>query len=299
MKFNKSITTLTIIIGVLSLIACTYGVFSNDGDGKYEIVSFRGEEVSIYGKGLYKNDSVSLVTQGISQDIVTIILAIPLLFISLCLARKGSLKGKLLLTGTIGYFLYTYMSYTFLWMYNEFFLVYVTIMSTSTFAFILAIMSLDIQKLKSSFTEKVPIRFLGGFQILLGIGLTMMWLKRIMSPIFNNESPTGLEHYTTMVIQAMDLAFIVPIAFLSGILILKKNSYGYLLTSIMIFKGATLGAAVTAMIIGQAFNGVDISSVEIIMFTLITLITSYCLFLLLKNIKEPDASKTTSNVLRQ
>jgi hypothetical protein len=71
----------------------------------------------------------------------------PEVIISLIVANKNSLKGRLLLTGTLGYFLYTYTSYSFLSMYNSFFLIYVSIMSLSFFAFIINITSNELKLL--------------------------------------------------------------------------------------------------------------------------------------------------------
>ena len=85
--------------------------------------------MDIYGKGLYYNDSVSVASQGRAQDIVTLTVGIPFLIVSLIFANKRSLRGKLLLTGALGYFLYTYMSYSFLAMYNNFFLIYIMMIS--------------------------------------------------------------------------------------------------------------------------------------------------------------------------
>jgi hypothetical protein len=81
MKFKKTINLLVLCILVLSLAASVYGVFSNKGHGKYEFNSLHGETITIYGKGLYQYDSISMASQAIAQDIVTMILGIPLLII--------------------------------------------------------------------------------------------------------------------------------------------------------------------------------------------------------------------------
>lgn len=286
MKYRKPISLLVLCISLLSLVATIYGIFSNQGSGRYAFQSLRGETVTIYGQGLYHYDTVTMVAQGIAQDIVTLFLGIPLLIVSLFLARRGLLKGRLLLTGTLGYFLYTYISCTFLWMFNSLFLIYVLIMSASFFAFTLSMMSFDIEHMSSSFKEKLPIKFIGGFQIFLAAALCLMWLGRIVPALMNGTTPVGLEHYTTLVIQGMDLGFIVPAAFVSGILILKRKNFGYLLSSVIIIKGFTMGVALTAMIIGQAIAGVQMSFLEIMMFPLFSLMIIWCLVLILKNINE-------------
>lgn len=290
MKYNKIISILVLCIVLLSLFASLYGLFSKGGPGQYEFSSINGEIVKIYGKGLYKNDSVTVASQGIAQDIVTIILGIPLLLYSLFLSKKGLLKGRLLLTGTLGYYLYTYISYTFLWMYNPLFLVYIILMSSSFYAFILSIMSFDIDNLPSSFSEKLPVKFLGSFLLFFASVIGILWIGMIISSLTKNIIPVGLGHYTTLVIQGMDLGFIVPTAIISAVLLFQRRSMGYLLTSIIIIKGLTMGTALTAMIIGQAYTGVKMGIAEMTIFPFFNLIVIYCLILLLKNIKEPKFS---------
>ncbi len=288
MKYNRLISLLVLCIVILSIFSSVIGIFSNAGPGAYEIQSFREETININGRGLYIDDSISVVAQGTAQDLVTLALGIPLLIISLYMSLKGSLKGRLLLTGTLGYFLYTYISYVFLWMYNPMFIVYVILMSASFFAFTLSMMSIDISNLSSAFNKRLPVKFLGGFQIFFAAALCLLWLGKIIPTIINGTVPLGLEHYTTLVIQGLDLGFIVPIALLSGVLLIKRKPFGYLLSSVIIMKGLTMGAALTAMIVGQYFAGVAMNIIEMIMFPIFSLIIFYCMILLLKNIDDKE-----------
>jgi hypothetical protein len=169
MKFKKDLLLIVIAIVILALTASLSGIFSSQGRGKSEFHSLHGETITIYGKGLYRYDSVSGASQAIAQDIVTLFLGIPLLIIALILSRRGLLKGRLLLTGTLAYFLYTYASYSFLVMYNSLFMVYVLLMSASFFAFTLMMMSFDWTDLSSRFSPRLPVKFLGGFLILIGV----------------------------------------------------------------------------------------------------------------------------------
>ncbi|MBL4937066.1 hypothetical protein JK636_15030 [Clostridium sp. YIM B02515] len=284
MKYKRTISLLIGCIIILSVFASLVGIFSNAGSGVRQIESFRGETIKIYGKGLYSNDSVAVAAQGIAQDIITVALGIPLIIVSLYRALKDSLRGRLLLTGTLGYFLYTYISYVFLWMYNPMFIVYVMLISASFFAFTLLMMSFDIKNLSSLFNKKLPVKFLGGFQIFFAAALWLLWMGKIIPTITNGAVPVGLEHYTTLVIQGLDLGFIVPIALLSGVLLIKRKPFGYLLSSVIIMKGFTMGAALTAMIISQYIAGVSMGIIEIIMFPMFSLVIFYCMILLLKNI---------------
>jgi hypothetical protein len=268
---------------IISLIAAIYGFFSNEI--VYENKTFQtidGETVTLYGKGLYYKDSVSAASQARAQDIVTLFAGIPLLIVSLLLSNKNSIRGKLLLTGTIGYFLYTYTSYSFLTMYNKFFLLYVMLMSLSFFSFIINITSAELKELEKHFRQYFPRKYIGIITIIIGVLIGLLWLGRILPSL--EKVPDGLEHYTTLVIQAMDLGFIVPVALLSGILLLKNKSLGYLLSSIIIIKGTTLLLAIVVMIIFMIFSGVNVSIVEMALFPIFAIFCAINLFIIFRNV---------------
>jgi len=271
---------------VLSLVAAGTGVLWQGNGNHSKFVTLRGETVSMQGDGLYKFDSVNYAAQGIGQDIVTLLVGIPLLLISLALYRRNSLRGKLLLAGTLAYFLYSYTTYSFGVAFNILFLVYIAIFSLSLFAFVLSLMSIDVNELPIHFSSKLPRRTIAIFMFFISTFLTLAWLGRIVPALLNNGTPVGLESSSTLFIQVMDLGIIVPVAVLAGVLLLRQNRWGYLLTSVMLFKLFTMGTALTSMIIWQWMAGVEMSLVEAMIFPIITVVGIFMTFLLLKNISE-------------
>lgn len=286
MKNRKIISILVILIGVLSLFSCIIGLMNQDSTQTRDFLTITGETVKIYGSGLYKNDSFSVVAQGQASDFVTLFLAIPLLIFSLIKALKQSFRGSLLLIGTLAYFLYTYVSYTFLWTYNNLFIVYVALMSMSLFALILSIQTIDLNELPNKFSNKLPVKILSTYQFFIAVMIGMLWMGKIITSLLTNTPPVGLEHYTTLVIQAMDLGFVVPLAFLSGYLLLRKKPYGYLLTSIIVLKGISMLTSITAMIINMIVSGIEVSLIELSLFIVLDLLGGLVLILFLRGIKE-------------
>lgn len=295
MKYKNSISLLVMLVTILSIFAASYAIYSNQGQGDYEYKSIFGETVSIYGKGLYQHDSVSMAAQAIAQDYVTFFLGVPLLLLSLYLYRKGLLKGSMLLTGTLGYFLYTYASYSFLSMYNSMFLIYVALMSASFFAFTLMMMSYDVKKLPLYFSAKMPVKFLGGFLLFVSFVFGMMWTGKLGFPLLNNAPPADLQHYTTFVIQALDLGFVVPVGLLAGILIIMRKPFGYLLAPVIIIKEITLLTALTSMIFLQIKAGVEIGYLIVWSVILFNLLVIFCMILIMKNIIEKPNSNMYLN----
>ncbi|MCA1011410.1 hypothetical protein [Halobacillus halophilus] len=286
MKFKKEITWLVYLTSIVSLFVAFVGVSSSRHSSFTSFQSIQGENIPIYGKGLYQLDSVSAAAQVIAQDWVTLLLGLPLLWFSLHWARRGSIKGRILLAGTIGYFLYTYASYALLLMYNDFFLLYVILLSASFFAFTLTMMSFDYEKLHQSFDAAVPVKTIAGFLFFLAILLLALWLGRILPAIIQDTPPVGLEHYTTLIIQVLDLGFIVPAAILSGVLVLRRKAFGYLLGTILIVKGITMLTAITAMMVNLMRAGETVSIVELSLFPLMNIFVVYCLILMLKHVNE-------------
>ena len=283
MKNQGAMRWLIPLIGLLALFAAAMGLFDQTPGEPYAHTNHRGEEVMINGHGLYYFDTISFAAQQEGNDLITLTVGLPLLVISTLLAFRGSLRGRLALTGTLGFFLYTYMSMSVLSSYNALFLVYVALFSLSLYAFILSMMSFDLTDLPQHFSARLPRGWIAGLMFLVGGFLLLAWLGRIVPPLLQNQTP-DLENTTTLVIQAMDLGMIVPLAILSGILLLRRSPWGYLLTSVTLMKGVTLGLAVSAMAINMAKKGVADSMGIMIPFFVITLLNFLAAAVLLKNV---------------
>jgi hypothetical protein len=284
MKNQSTLKWLVLLIGVLSLIAANAGLFYQFPGEPYPYTNHRGEAVMINGQGLYYYDTVSMAAQAQANDLITLVVGLPLLVVSAWLAFRGSLRGRLLLTGTLGFFLYTYMSMASLASYNALFLVYVAIFGLSLYAFILSMMSFDLKTLPRSFSEQLPRKWIAALMFLVGGFLSLAWLGRILPPLFQNQTPV-LENNTTLIIQFMDLGMIVPLAFLGGFLLLRRSAWGYLLSSVMLTKGVTLGLAVSAMGINMARVGIPDSLGLMIPFLTITLLNLVMVVVLIKNVE--------------
>lgn len=283
---NSALKRMIPLIFILAFVAALAGIWPGEGQS-YPLSNFRGEEVTINAHGLYYWDTVSMAAQQQGNDLVTLAVGLPLLAISAWLAFHGSLRGRLLLTGTLGFFLYTYMSMSMLTAYNALFLIYVALFSLSLFAFILSMMSFNLVDLPRHFSEHLPHGWIAGLLFLVGGFLLFAWLGRIVPPLLKNETPV-LENTTTLVIQTMDLGLIVPLAILSGILLLRRTSWGYLLASVSVLKFITMGLAVSTMSINMILRGVADSLGIMIPFLVITLANVVVAVLLLKNV---DARK--------
>ena len=285
MKQKKSIYIITVLVIVFSVICCVMPFFTKSELTEKTVISMFGETVELYGKGLYARNSVSCAIQAIAQDMVTLILVVPGMIVSLLMIRKKSVTGQFILTGLLGYMLYTYMSYAFLMYYNDLFLLYVVNMTLSFYGFVLCVMRLADNVSIESIQKNMPTRGLRIFLIASGVLIFLMWIGRIVPTIGKDIAPVGLDNCTTAVIQAMDLGIIVPACFVIAYLLKIKHKLGYILGPVIIVKAVTLVTAVMAMAICMKISGVEVDMASFFVFGPICIASYIYFFLVMKKIK--------------
>jgi hypothetical protein len=285
MRYKKTVSMLVYGISILAILATTAGIFSKSGPGEFEHISVRGEIVTIFGRGIYQDMSADVAIQGISQDVVTLCIGIPFLLTALYIARKGSLKGRIMLSGSLLYFFLTYLFYLAMAMFNPLFLVYVLLLSASFFALVLTLCSLYFENLSQYFHSRLPVKFLGGFLIFNAVVIGSLWLQVVVPPLFKEVIPIDLDHYTTLIVQGFDLALFLPISLISGVLLSKRVPIGYLLGSVYFVFLSLLMTALSGKIIGMALMGVNVIP-AIFIIPSINLTTILCSIIIFKNFKQ-------------
>ncbi|MFW5774992.1 MAG: hypothetical protein ACOCW2_01765 [Chitinivibrionales bacterium] len=285
MKHLKAVTVLVFTITALASWAAISGIVSDQGPGPFQHESVRGKTVTICGRGIYRHMSQEVAIQGVAQDYVTVFIALPLLLISLLLTAKGSLKARYAFAGTLGYILVTYLFYLTMGMYNPFFLAYAALLGSSFFAFSLTLISFNVRTLPAVFSEKTPTRLTGGFLIFNAVCIGFLWLSVVVPPLLEGTIyPVQLEHYTTLIVQGLDLGLLLPLAAVSGLLMMARKPFGYLLGPVYLIFLSFLMIALTAKIVAMGMRGYPIIPVIFIMPTF-ALIAIACSVALIRSIK--------------
>lgn len=257
MKTSTPLLWLSLLIVVLALVAASAGLFWQGGSGPFTFTTLRGQQVQIYGQGLYQYDTPIIALGFKMADAVTLGLAIPLLVLALGLYRHGSLRGGILLAGVLAYFLYNYSSLALGAAYNNLFLVYVAVMALSLFAFVIALGAFDPAALMPHFLPTLPQRGIGLYLIVSGVILLLIWLVLSIIPaLLQGEAPPEVWSYTTVVTFVIDLGIIAPALIVAGTLLLRGEPFGYLLSAVLLVFTVVLGINLTAGGIAQMLTGV-------------------------------------------
>ena len=264
MRPSAAVVWLSGLIAVLALVAAGSGLFWQDGGGRVAFTSVRGEAVEIHGRGVYRYDTRFIGAGNRGTDAVTLGLGLPLLVLSALRYRRGSVRGGLLLLGTLVYFLYVYASYALGTAYNSLFLVYIALSSAGLFAFVLAFTSLDRRALAAHCSPRLPRRGVALFMVASGLVTLVVWLAPLLGALVRHEPPARLGHYTTTITEVLDLGVITPAALASGALILRRAALGYLIACALLVLEVLLAPLLAAQTVSQLAAGVSFTTAEIV-----------------------------------
>lgn len=244
----RGMTALCLIVAILVGVAAGIGVFMRGEGETRTITSPRGEEYEMVTEGIYRYNSERLVAEGIGWDIVTLFIAVPVVLATLRGLARGSLRARLVSIGMLAYFFYQYLMYAVTWAFGPLFLLFIVIYAASMGAIVWLLSAIDIASLAERFSDRFPRRGIAIFALAMALLLVGMWLGRIV-PALRGEIQGVLVGQTTMVVQALDLGIVVPLAVFTAVLAWNRRPIGYLLATIFVVKGAAMAAAITAMVV--------------------------------------------------
>ena len=263
MKISRPVIVLSILTALLALVQSGVGLFSGGGSGPFDFTTLHDKSVQMYGQGIYAFDTYFKAPILRGTDAVTFFAAVPLLLVALVLYRSGSLRGGLLLLGALSYLLYNAASIALGVAYNNLFLVYIAYFSACLFAFILAFRAIDARELAARVGPGFPRRGIAILMFVSGLALLFAWLGDILVPLFQGGVP-AIESYTTEVTYVFDLGIITPVAFLTGYLLLRRDSMGYPLAALMLVTLAVVGLMVSTQTVFQLQAGIELTPPQFI-----------------------------------
>lgn len=189
--------------------------------------------------GLYRdNDLVRSAWLG--NDLVTLVVAVPVLAASLAFARRGSPRARLVQLGMLDYMLYNYAFYLFGAAFNSLFLIYTALFTLAIFALISGLLDLDVGLIAGRIRPRASFRWVSGWMVFVALGLTAVYLIQSLQFIATAALPaivvaTG---HPTSVVFALDLSLVVPVLLLGAVWLWQRRPWGYVLAAIVNVKGA-------------------------------------------------------------
>jgi hypothetical protein len=239
--------------------------------------------------GLYQ-DNLLVASGWIGNDLVTLVLAVPLLALSLVFSRRGFHRATLVWLGLLFYTLYNYAFYLFGAAFNSFFLVYVGLFTLSMLALIFGMASLNVQAIRSRFRPGTPVKWIGGYMLLVSVLLGVFHISLSLGYVFSGNVPDIIKNvgHPTNVISALDLSFVASFGLLGALWLWKRRPWGYVLAVVWNVKGAVYMAALSAAAVRGFQTGAADNVMQVALWGPIGIGSLICVIFLLRNMKTPE-----------
>lgn len=218
------IFTSSFIIAILTLTASAVGL-------QYNTLLYPTEE---------------LAQTFIANDVVNLLIGLPILLGSMYLTWRGKLIGLLCWTGALFFAFYNYTAYVFAMPLNWAFLLHLTLMTLSAYALIALVALIDGKAVQQRLSGSVPERFAGG--VLVGLGL--LFLLRVIGVMVGALTNGTALVETELAVNIADF-LTTPAWVIGGILLWRRKMFGYVSGLGLLFQGSMLFVALIIFLLLQ------------------------------------------------
>jgi hypothetical protein len=260
----KTLIRISYLIAVLTLVSCLISITNNN----------------IYQDGDWAN------AQWLGQDIVTLLLALPLLLLSTNRGvRAGNWHWQVLHAGILLYYFYTYSFFMFAANLTVLYVFHLPIYGLASVGLVLECIHLFSQELDFTFSGRKLGLGIIVYLSLISLMVTMLWsvdiYNHLTNPAHRSGTPTG---EAPLIIYSLDLGLIIPLMLTAAVLLYRHTKRGYLLTGIILVKTSTLGFALMAMGLSMYVQDLNPEYYLIMLWSVIGLLGGWLAVSFLKNL---------------
>jgi len=243
--------------------------------------------IGLVAPSVYR-DAAWIKAAWYANDIVTLLVGVPLLAGGLLAARRGSARGELLWYAGLGYGAYNYAYYMYGARIGYVFPLIVALFVACAWALVLSVSTTDVPALAARFGSRTPTRAVAVYAGLTGIGLSVAWLAQWGAYVFAGTVPS-IGEAPFRLVAAMDLGWMVPPLLVGAVLLWRRRAWGYLLTAISVTQGAAYTAVLTVSSVVGGLRGIEGSMEQAPIWGVWTLLGAAAAVGLLLRIEGPNA----------
>lgn len=163
-----------------------------------------------------------------------------------CSRRGGALWAYLAWIGLLGYSVYTFAIYAFAVHFGPLFLLYVAVFGLSIYALVVGLSRLDYERVKESFSARVPRRSASYLLMAIGGFFYLVWLWAVVPALVAGRVPDDLVKAGLLLnpVHVLDMAVFLPAMLLAGALRLRRRAMGYVLAPLVLTAAFTISLGI-------------------------------------------------------
>jgi hypothetical protein len=196
---------------------------------------------------IYRRDSALMADNFRSFDLVLLTLVTPLSIVMLILAYTGRIWARLFVFGIILYLAFSYAINAFSVHQNQLFLIYIALLSLCVISIMRGFPKIAQRVEKPS--KSALMRVLSVTILFIAVAGFVYWLGDAIGALFNDESSQILldKNIPVNAAQVLDMAFMLPLAIIGGIQLLKFKKRGLIISAAMLVFFMLIGISVVTM----------------------------------------------------
>lgn len=250
---NKKKDILAIVTMISMCVTSICGILSMNFEYAHDFINQYGHTVKIFGYGIYANDSYFKAPISIGTDFCILFVLVPLfLYTYLQYQKRADMVSEMKLISVYAVVFYYAASIAFGVTYNQIFLVYVLLFTSSLFGMFSHTRNIQVRQ-----TITVT-RGLGVFLVIAGVALIVAWLPDIVSAMLEGGTLSLIGVYTTEITYVLDMGMISPLCFVCLYLLKKNDGLGVILLAVLLKLCIIVGIMIIPQSICQAISGVEL-----------------------------------------
>jgi hypothetical protein len=187
-----------------------------------------------------------LLRTFVPNDVVNLIIGLPILLGSMGLARRGKLIGLLCWPGVLFFALYNYIAYVFALPFSWAFPIHLALAMLSLYTLAGLVASIDGKVVQQRLSGAVSEKFAGG--VLAGFGF--LFVLRVLGIIVSALSNGNVISETDLAVNISDF-LISPALIIGGLLLWRRNEFGYVAGLGLLFQASILFVALIIFLLLQ------------------------------------------------
>lgn len=244
-----------------TIISSLMGLLYTNGGHERTVKNIYDQTITLYGDGIYAENSLIKVGATKGTDIVMVLVSI--LLIMTYTVLKERTFSKILRSGLLCCLFYASTCLIMGVSFNRLFILYLVIFSSTLYAFILNTMDILHTDSFDSSVYSIKTKGMSLFMIIGGCSV-LIWLMFIIPAIISGKPTDFIEIYTTEPTFAIDLGIILPACVACGIGLNKHKHSAFAFASILMTLLTCVGLCVIFQTIVQLSLGIELEPGQII-----------------------------------
>jgi hypothetical protein len=239
--------------------------------------------------GVYRDPQV-VIAQSHGFDIGNLI-AVLVLGLGISWSSRGSVRGRLIAVGALGYLIYSFVTYAFLIVLNAATVLYIAVLGFGVWSFITGFAAVDdreADQLRAGHTYR---RLTAGFMIVIAGLFALTWLREIAASVVSGRLPAALAvaGWPMNPVYVLDLGFVVPLVALGAFRLLRSKPGGARIAVPFLIFLPLLSISVMLMTVAMAIDGQPLVIPLLVVFVVALAISAALAWIALRPRRQPSA----------